>query len=55
VRATLAKARITKDNIGVFLPVLKLMAEDEKYDFKRYMKENWDRDMRKREKGKVLQ
>jgi 1-acyl-sn-glycerol-3-phosphate acyltransferase len=55
VRASLAKVRIMKDNVNIFLPALKMMAEDERYDFKRYMKENWDRDMKKREKGKVLQ
>jgi hypothetical protein len=54
VRASLANVGITKDNIWIFLPVLKMMAEDEKYDFKRYMKQNWDRDMKKARKKKGI-
>jgi 1-acyl-sn-glycerol-3-phosphate acyltransferase len=50
VRRSFANVRITKDNIWVFLPILKMMAEDEKYDFKRYMKQNWDKDMKKAKK-----
>lgn len=39
IRKSLNNVHITKENCSIFLPYLKGMVEDEKYDFKKYMKE----------------
>ena len=34
---------ITKDNAKIMAPILIRRAENKKYDFKKYMHENWDK------------
>lgn len=41
VRESLDAVTITKDNAGILAPVLVRRLEDQKYDFKSYMKANW--------------
>ena len=41
VRESLDQVTITKDNAGILGPVLVKRLEDQKYDFKSYIKANW--------------
>lgn len=43
VRETYKKIKLTARNAKWLVPILKQIEEDEKYDFKRYMHQNWDR------------
>ncbi|MCC8181360.1 MAG: hypothetical protein LIO45_00005 [Clostridiales bacterium] len=43
VRATLKDVKITKENAYIMAPILARIEEDERYDFKRFMHENWNR------------
>lgn len=41
VRKSLSKVRLTRHNLIIFKPILLEMKQDQKYDFKAYMKKNW--------------
>lgn len=41
VRDSLSKVRITRENLGIMKSILLEMKQDQKYDFKTYMKRNW--------------
>ena len=43
VRASLDNVHIDKKNAFIFAPILARREEDKKYDFKRYMKKNWNK------------
>lgn len=43
VRATYDSIELTKANLPILLPELERREEDKKYDFKVYMKQNWNR------------
>ena len=43
VRASLDKVELTNNNIGILAPIIARRAEDIKYDFTKYMHENWDK------------
>lgn len=43
VRDSLKKVNINKNNAYIMAPILDRIEEDNKYDFKRYMKENWNK------------
>ncbi len=43
IRESLDNVEITKDNAYIFAPVLVKRLEDEKYNFKKYMHENWQK------------
>ena len=43
IRESFDNVKITKDNAAIFGPILVKRLEDKKYDFKQYMKENWDK------------
>ncbi len=43
VRETLDGVKITTSNAGIMGPILVKRLEDKKYDFKRYMHENWNK------------
>lgn len=43
VRASLEKVEITKENIFILNPILEKLKEDKIYDFKSYMKVNWNK------------
>ena len=50
VRKTFENVRVTKDNAYVMAPILSRLDEDNKYDFNRYMHENWDKPKTKSKK-----
>lgn len=43
VRLTYRNIKLTPENAKWLVPILKRIEEDEQYDFKRYMHENWDK------------
>ena len=43
VRKTFENVKITKDNAYVMAPILSRLEEDNKYNFNRYMHENWNK------------
>ena len=43
VRASLDNVYVDKDNAYILAPILARREEDKKYDFKRYMKKNWNK------------
>lgn len=43
VRSTFDNVHITKDNAHIMAPILVKRMEDKKYDFKAYMKNNWNK------------
>ena len=40
---TYRNIKLTPENAKWLVPILKWIEEDEQYDFKRYMHENWDK------------
>ena len=43
VRESLDKVNVNADNAFIYAPILVEREEDEKYDFKKYMKRNWNK------------
>lgn len=43
IRESLDKVKITPENAYIFAPILAMRAEDEKYNFLKYMEENWNK------------
>ncbi len=43
VRRTLKNVKVTKYNAHIILPILEQIKEDEKYNFNRFMHENWNK------------
>lgn len=43
VREVVDQVHITKENARIFAPILVKREEDKKYDFKKYMKKNWNK------------
>lgn len=46
VRASFDNVVITPENAHIFAPILVRREEDKKYDFKQFMKDTWDKDIR---------